>query len=140
MKFIVKLGGAGFGVTVRQALTIGGLTRARPVAGLSGLDRVIKYVDIMEVPDFASWVRPNEFIITCAYAIKDNPNAQVELVHHLARCNAAALAVKPGRFLGSMPEAMVQAAEEESVISEDPGTYCGFWPCSSTFNWKQFVA
>lgn len=69
----------------------------------------------MEVPDFADWLRPNEFMITCAYAIKDNPEAQVELVRYLARSGAAGLAVKPGRFLGTMPDGMVQTADEEGL-------------------------
>lgn len=103
------------GVTVRRALQIGGLARGRVVAGLSGLDKVISYVDIMEVPDFAGWLRPNEFMLTCAYAIKDNPEAQVNLVRYLARSGAAGLAVKPGRFLGTMPEGMIQAADEEGL-------------------------
>lgn len=103
------------GVTVRQALSIGGLTRARVVGGSSGLDRIIKYVDIIEVPDFSNWLRPNVFSITCAYAIRDNRHAQVNLVRHSAQCDAAGLAVKPGRFLGSMPEEMVKAADEEGM-------------------------
>lgn len=103
------------GVTVRRALQIGGLKRARAVAGLAGLDMVIKYVDIMEVPDFHAWLRPNELIITCAYAIKDDPAAQVNLVRFLARSGATGLAVKPGRFLGTMPEGMIRAADEEGL-------------------------
>ena len=91
------------------------MARGRVVAGFSGLDKVISYVDIMEVPDFAGWLRPNELMITCGYAIKDNPEAQVELVRYLARSGAAGLAVKPGRFLGTMPDGMVQTADKEGL-------------------------
>jgi len=85
------------------------------VAGSSGLDRVIRYVDIIEVPDYTNWLRPNVLSITCAYAARDNPDAQVNLVRHLARSDAAGLAVKPGRFLGAMPEEMIRAADEEGL-------------------------
>jgi len=103
------------GITVRRALQIGGLARASLVAGARGLDRVIKYVDIMEVPDVAAWLRPDMLMITCAYAIREDPVAQVNLVRNLSRCGAAALAVKPARFLGSMPQGMIDAANEEGL-------------------------
>lgn len=102
-------------LTVRRALQIGGLAKAHCVAGEKGLDRVIKFVDIMEVPDAAGWIRPNEILITCAYSIKDDPAAQVDLVRSLSRCNASALALKPCRFLGPMPRAMIDAADEEGL-------------------------
>lgn len=102
-------------VTVRQALSIGGLTRAKVVAGASGLDRVIRYIDIIEVPDYASWLRPDVLSITCAYAIRNDRQAQVDLVTRSARAGQAGLAVKAGRYLGSMPAEMIRAADEEGL-------------------------
>lgn len=102
-------------VTVRQALQLSGLRESRLVAGRQGIDRVIKFVDIMEVPDVDGWLRPHEFVITCAYAIREDPAAQVQLIRTLARCDAAALAVKPARFLGKMPPAMIAVADQENL-------------------------
>ncbi len=99
-------------ITVRQAMSIGELGRAVLAAGERGLDRPIKYVDIMEVPDVTGWLRPHEFLITCAYALKDDPEGQVRLIRQLAAEDAAALAVKSSRFLGSMPQRMIAAADE----------------------------
>lgn len=99
-------------LTVRQALSIGGLSRSRVVAGRSGLDHPVTCVDVMEVPDIQAWLRPNEIIVTCGYAIKDDPDAQANLIRNLVKINAAALAVKPARFLGKMPEIMMKTAEE----------------------------
>lgn len=102
-------------LTVRRALGIGGLSKARLVAGAEGLDRAVEFVDILEVPDATGWIRPCEMVITCAYAIKDDPVAQVNLVRILSEAGAAALAIKPGRFLGEMPQAIIQAADEEGL-------------------------
>jgi purine catabolism regulator len=99
-------------ITVRDALSIGELKRATLVAGEAGLDAPISCVDIMEVPDVTGWIRPHEFVITCAYALRDDPEGQVRLVRRLAADNAAALAVKPSRFLGAMPTHMIAAANE----------------------------
>lgn len=97
-------------ISVRQALTIGGLAKGRLVAGSGGLDKVVIWVDIMEVPDFSGWLRPNELILTCAYAIRNDPAAQVSLVETLSRNQVSALVIKPSRFLGSMPPEMIDVA------------------------------
>lgn len=39
------------GITVREALQLGGLRQARVVAGEAGLDNVVKHVSVIEVPD-----------------------------------------------------------------------------------------
>ena len=64
------------------------------------------------MPDVTGWIKPREFVITCAYAVKDDPHGQVQLVRHLAADGAAALAVKSSRFLGTMPRQMIDAANE----------------------------
>ena len=110
-------------ITVRRALGFGGLSRSRLVAGEKGLDRVVEFVDIMEVPDVTDWLRPRELLVTCAYAIREDPAAQVRLVRALARSDGAGLAVKPSRFLGTMPKAMIDAANEENLpLIEIPGS------------------
>lgn len=102
-------------LTVREALTIGALQRARVLAGEGGLDNVIEYVDVMEVPDARFWLRPRLLIVTTAYAVKNNVSAQVELIEEMARAGAAGLVVKPGRFLGSVAQPVVEAANRLKV-------------------------
>lgn len=100
---------------MREALAIGALQRARLLAGQGGLDNVIEYVDVMEVPDARFWLRPRLLIVTTAYAIKNNVPAQVELIEEMARVGAAGLVVKPGRFLGSVAESVIEAADRLNV-------------------------
>lgn len=102
------------GITVREALSIGGLRRASLVAGRDGLDRVIQYVDVVEVPDVSSWVRKDEIVVTTGYAIRSNDEAQVRLVEILSAGGASGLVVKPERFLGSLPKAMLEVADRAS--------------------------
>ncbi len=103
-------------VTVRHALKMGGLASSKLVAGYQGLDNKIFSVDIIEVPDFQDWARPNVLAVTCGYAVRDDTQSQKGLVLAMAQSKAAALAVKPGRFLGeSMPEVMIRAADEKGL-------------------------
>ncbi len=100
------------GITVREALKIGGLAKGHLVAGERGLERCIRYVDVIEVPDVARWIQRDEMLITTAYAIRASTEAQQNLVRELASRGASALVVKPSRYLGCMPRAMIQVAND----------------------------
>ncbi len=98
-------------VTVRDALMMESLRRARLVAGSDGLDREITSVNVMEVPDIINWVRPGALLLTTAYPIKDDPEAQARLVPQLAEKGLAGLGLKPARYLSSIPDVMIAAAD-----------------------------
>lgn len=102
-------------VTVREALRIGGLRYSRLVAGGAGLDRIIGCVDILEVPDASAWLQENELLITTCYAVRNDPEAQLDILRAMARSRSAALAVKFGRFIGQPPPAMLKLADELGI-------------------------
>ncbi len=100
--------------TVQQALSLNPLTQAKVVAGTAGLKRQINHVTVMEVPDLIQWLKGNDFIITSLYCMKDDPDAQIKLVHDIARLGCAALAVKTNRYVKDLPTEMKAAANELS--------------------------
>lgn len=102
-------------ITVREALKIGGLQHSRLVAGESGLDRTIGCVDILEVPDASAWLQENELLITTCYAVRNDPDGQLNILRAMARSNSAALAVKFGRFIGQPPPDMLRLADELGI-------------------------
>ena len=99
------------GITVREALFLPSLGRGRLAAGERGLDRRITSVNMMEVPDIGAYVRPGELLVTTAYPLRDDARAVNELVKMLAGRGLAALALKPGRYIQTLPEPMIRAAD-----------------------------
>lgn len=99
------------GLSVREALNIGALSKSNLIAGAKGLDRQIDYVDISETPDSCRWLRANEFLITTFYSIKDDLNAQLKLLHALSEAKGSGLAVKFGRFIGNVPRELLALAD-----------------------------
>lgn len=81
----------------------------------------------MEVPDILPWVQSDELLLTTAYPLRDDRAALSMLVPELAAKGLAGIAVKPDRYLGQIPSAMLAAAES-----------CGFplieLPPDSSFN------
>lgn len=102
------------GITVREALQIGELKNAKVVAGEKGLDRIVNFVLTMDVPDAAKWIRGNELLLTAAYVFVNNPEMEKTFIYDLVEKNCAALAIKPGRFINTIPLHMIKAADEKS--------------------------
>ncbi|GJM76400.1 hypothetical protein HMSSN036_86160 [Paenibacillus macerans] len=86
------------GTTVKEVLNLPILRQAKVLSGHKGLDRVIQFIDIMEVPELKGWVKEGVLILTTAYAIRNEPLQLTELVRILHASGGAALAIKPTRF------------------------------------------
>jgi PucR family transcriptional regulator, purine catabolism regulatory protein len=99
------------GVPVADVLRLGPLAQARLVAGRAGLGRVVRSVNVMEVPDILDWVTPDELLLTTAYPLREDPAAVAELVPHLVDQGLAGMAIKPTRYIRSIPEAMIADAD-----------------------------
>lgn len=99
------------GLTVCEALAKLSLGVNCVVAGGSGVERIISRVNFLEVPDIVQWLDGGELLLTTGYALRDNPELQVRLLHQLAEIGVAALAIKSGRYLTPIPEAMLKLAD-----------------------------
>lgn len=63
MHNIEKERGYEVGITLKEALKIGGLKEGKVIAGEKGLNRIVSYVDILEVPDMLGWLRGEKLIV-----------------------------------------------------------------------------
>jgi hypothetical protein len=97
-------------LTVKEALNVGKLKEGKVLAGEKGLDRIVSYVDIMEVPEMG-WLRGEELLLTTGYAFKDKPQVLEELVEEMGKVNAAGIIIKANRFLDNIPPKMIEKAE-----------------------------
>lgn len=97
-------------ITINEALKIGRLKEGEIIAGKEGLNRVISYVDVLEVPDIAPWLREKVLLLTTGYAIKDKPSMQINLIEELTIKGAAGLVIKEDRFLKTIPREMIYNA------------------------------
>jgi PucR family transcriptional regulator, purine catabolism regulatory protein len=98
-------------ITLGRALDLPPLQHARVVAGIAGLERRVRHVNVMEVPDILPWVQPDELLLTTAYPLRDDRAALGSLVPELAARGLAGIAVKPDRYLGEIPASMLTAAD-----------------------------
>lgn len=101
--------------TVNDALKVGPLRLARVLAGTEGLNRPLSYVNVMEVPDILKWVKRDELLLTTLYPMRDMTISPAELIRELSQRSLAGIAVKIGRYVDSVPDEMIEAAEYEHL-------------------------
>lgn len=98
------------GITLRELMQLPILSKATVISGGQGLDRVVRFVDIMEVPDLKGWISEGVMLLTTAYSIRHDPSLLTNLIYTLDNLGAAALAIKPARFLKEIPQGAIEAS------------------------------
>lgn len=101
-------------ITLKDIMELPIFNDARIIAGHAGAKKEVKSVTVAEVPDAADWLNGGELVVTTAYFLKDNPEKQKSWLLSLINGQAVALAIKPERFLGNIPEVMIDIADELS--------------------------
>ena len=105
------------GVSVGEVLGVSTLAEARLIAGESGLGRIVQRLNVMEVPDILPWVKPHELLLTTGFPLRavpgesDDVAALCRLVSDLNERRLAAIAIKLGRYIDRLPDAVLHVAE-----------------------------
>lgn len=99
-------------LTVRQCLEIDVWKDVKVIAGEQGLDHIVCFVNIMEVPEVVKWMKGGELLLTAGYAFKDDPVLQKELVNNLVEKSVAGLGIKPGQYLSEVPSVIIEHADK----------------------------
>lgn len=78
-------------VNVKNILELQPFENAEIVAGKNGLDRCIKGVSLIEVPESKDMFREHELYITAFYSIRNNVDMQIATLKRIKNCNAAGI-------------------------------------------------
>lgn len=106
-------------ITFRDVLRMECLAQARVVAGEAGMENEVRWITVGEEPDLPDWVFGGELICSTLFAVA--PARLGDYVKGLSDNGVAGMLIKPERFLGTIPESMIEAANRESFpVAEVP--------------------
>ncbi len=88
---------------VSQVLEVSSLQGSKVIAGEAGLGEEVLHVNMMDAPDIAQFLKPNEMLVTTAYHVREDPESLVKLVENMKQQKCAALGIKTQRFLKEVP-------------------------------------
>ncbi|MEL7568132.1 MAG: PucR family transcriptional regulator [Dehalobacterium sp.] len=99
-------------ITVGDILTFEQLGNIEVVAGLTGLNRAINWVTILEVLDELDHLEEGDLLVTTGYGLFQDQKLQEQLIPILAEKQLAGLAIQPGFYLHEIPSLIIQKADE----------------------------
>ncbi|MBY0095759.1 PucR family transcriptional regulator [Mesobacillus maritimus] len=106
---------------ITELFSVQSLKEMKLIAGETGKEREITTINMMDAPDIIPFLNPNEFLVTTAYHIKDQPDRLLDLIQAMANRGCAALGIKTKRFLHEVPkEALTLANKLALPIIELP--------------------
>ncbi|GAB4503931.1 MAG: PucR family transcriptional regulator [Anaerolineales bacterium] len=98
--------------TVGDALQLEVFKGCHVVAGLEGLNRPIRWVHAIDVPDAPNWLRGGELMLTTALSLAKDTASRQEFVRALNAKNVAGLLISVGEFIERVPPEMIAIADE----------------------------
>jgi PucR family transcriptional regulator, purine catabolism regulatory protein len=99
-------------LTVREMLGQDAMRGARIIAGADGLDRAVRRLNVMTVPNIVRWTKQDEFLLTTGYPLPRQPEEFGRLIEQLAANGLAGLGVKLDEYLAEVPPAAVRLADQ----------------------------
>ncbi|MCL5292435.1 MAG: PucR family transcriptional regulator ligand-binding domain-containing protein [Actinobacteria bacterium] len=100
------------GLSLDEILEIESLKDSKILAGEDQLDRLVTGVTVGEVPDIANWLTGGELVLSTFFAVSRDPDTVGAFAKKIIGGPAAALAIKPARFLESMPPDVLELARK----------------------------
>lgn len=102
-------------LTLRQALRLPVFETAKVVAGVGGLDRVIRRAHVVDIPgtDFGDWGE-GLLLFTAGYGLKNNPEQQLAFIPAVAQQGLVGMVFSLGWYFDAVPEVMRRAADKHN--------------------------
>lgn len=98
-------------LTVKELLETEEFRDFKVIAGEQGLDRKVSSVTVMDAPDIYQWLRGGEILMTTGYLWRNDISFLEELIRKIDEVHAAALFIKLGRFVDTLPQTVYALAE-----------------------------
>jgi PucR family transcriptional regulator, purine catabolism regulatory protein len=98
-------------LTVREMLGLDAMRGARIIAGAGGLDRLVRRMNVMTVPNIVRWTKKDEFLLTTGYPLPREAAEFCQLIEQLAANGLAGLGVKLDEYLAQVPPTAVELAD-----------------------------
>lgn len=105
------IGGYVMVITCDSILKLPFLENMKVVAGERGLNRIIRWVHVMEYPEYSRWLNGGELILFSGVAIKNDLDKFLSFVKDINSKNVSGLAVNIGPYIEKTPKEVISLAD-----------------------------
>ncbi|MDR3591443.1 MAG: PucR family transcriptional regulator ligand-binding domain-containing protein [Negativicutes bacterium] len=99
-------------VTLRDMVGLAELGEMRLVAGSAGLDRVLNWAHVVDLPDVTEWVKGGELLFTTGIGIKSDLGQLAQIVRECHKMAVAGLVINVGPYIEQTPQEVIAVADE----------------------------
>lgn len=99
-------------ITCRNLLELPTLKQLKAVGGLNGLDRIIRWVHVADVPEVTNWVQGGELLFITGLGIKNEIRSILHLINEVNAKKLAGLVINVGPYIPEIPVAAIELANE----------------------------
>jgi len=99
-------------ISCREVINLRSLVKMKIVAGRAGLDRVVRWVHFIDLPDVIPWVQGGELLIITGIGLENNKQKLVDIVRGIIKKNLAGLIVNVGPYIQEIPAEVISLADE----------------------------
>lgn len=98
-------------ISCREVINLSSLAKLKLVAGQSGLERVVRWVHFIDLPDVLPWVQGGELLIITGIGLQGDLQRLHDVVSGLIRKNVAGLVVNVGPYIAEIPPDVISLAD-----------------------------
>lgn len=98
-------------VRLLELTTLPKLKQLKLVAGEAGLDEIVRWVHVSDVPDATQWVQSGELLFITGIGIKDSTRDLGDMVAKAADKHLAGLVINVGPYIEKTPQEVIDLAD-----------------------------
>ena len=99
-------------ISCREIINLPSLSKLSLVAGKSGLDRVVRWVHFIDLPDVIPWVQGGELLIITGIGLNGDIDKLQDIVRGSIKKKLAGLIINIGPYIKEVPAEVVTLADQ----------------------------
>lgn len=99
-------------ISCREIINLPSLIRLNIVAGKSGLDRLVRWVHFIDLPDVVPWVQGSELLIITGIGLNGDVHKLRDIVQGIIKKRLAGLIVNIGPYIKEVPAEVISLADQ----------------------------
>ncbi|SEP20082.1 PucR family transcriptional regulator [Propionispora vibrioides] len=99
-------------ISCREVVNLASLTKLQIVAGHAGLNRLVRWVHFIDLPDVLPWVQGGELLIITGIGLQGDTEKLRELVRGIINKKLAGLIINVGPYIEDIPAEVLQLADQ----------------------------
>ncbi|WP_409342029.1 PucR family transcriptional regulator [Paenibacillus sp. MBLB4367] len=103
------------GISILEAIQLPVMSQTKLVAGLDGLNNIIKWVTIVEVIDDINRLQEGEFLITTGFGLMESMEKREQFHALLANRKLSGIALYTGFYIREIPESFIEIANRSAL-------------------------